>query len=357
MWGEYKMTETGNELDVFFASAKNNEEKSTDEKKSKAPKEAEVSGDSLEDEFARLLDSFINDSKKQTNQVEDLNLDDYITNTPKNKTKEEKTESLNDDLDSFFVSSAKKRDIIPPKKADFEDNTLKDDKNNLKKDESELAQSFFNFQEGILAIAEKKNIKPPTTDFDNSQLYPNYKPSVGKKIAQYLIAGWDLLNKCDSENMKRLSPNATDEDYLVFAESLEDTDMQLAIISYIEILTNLEICEVKYEQMKEIVTKNRIKKELYEEYIRLQERKKIFIKKLKEQKYPIDVDSLINNYFKAAQKDDKGAFEALTKNPAMFSPIQMDKIKPKFFGIIKVVPEDGIKMNKKIGSFIKKLKM
>ena len=38
MWGEYKMTETGNELDVFFASAKNNEEKNNDEKKAKHPK-------------------------------------------------------------------------------------------------------------------------------------------------------------------------------------------------------------------------------------------------------------------------------------------------------------------------------
>ena len=160
-----------------------------------------------------------------------------------------------------------------------------------------------------------------------------------------------------TQNMKRLSKNATDEEYLVFAESLTDTDMQLAIISYVEILINLEICEVKYEQLKEIAVKNRIKKELYEEYLMLQERKNLFIEKLKEQKFPINVDKLINNYFNAAQKDSKGAFAALTKNPAMFSPIEFDKIKPKFFGLIKVTPEDGIKYNQKIGTFIKKLKI
>ena len=109
--------------------------------------------------------------------------------------------------------------------------------------------------------------------------------------------------------------------------------------------------------MKEIATKNRIKKELYEEYISLQERKTLFIKKIKEQNFPIDADRLMNNYFKAAQKDAKGAFEALTKNPALFSPIEFNKIKPKFFGLIKVAPEDGIKINQKIGAFIKKLKI
>lgn len=81
------------------------------------------------------------------------------------------------------------------------------------------------------------------------------------------------MNKYDPENMKRLSKDAGDEEYLAFAETLNDTDMQLAIISYVEILINLEICEVSYEQKKEILQKNRIKRELYEEYIELQERK------------------------------------------------------------------------------------
>ncbi|MBP5698828.1 MAG: hypothetical protein J6W96_04820, partial [Alphaproteobacteria bacterium] len=93
------------------------------------------------------------------------------------------------------------------------------------------------------------------------------------------------------------------------------------------------------------------------QYMELQERKKLFIKKLKEKNFPIDVDRLINNYFRVAQKDPDGSFEALTKNPATFSPIQVEKIPPKFFGLIKVTPEDGIKANQKIGKFIKNLKV
>ena len=38
-------------------------------------------------------------------------------------------------------------------------------------------------------------------------------------------------------------------------------------------------------------------------------------------------------------------------------PIEFEKIRPKFFGLIKVTPEDGIKANQKIGKFVKNLKV
>jgi len=227
----------------------------------------------------------------------------------------------------------------------------------LKEEEYELAQKIKNFQDSMTVISMKKNLKLPQTDYVPDMLIPNYKPSIGKKIAEYLLACWDIINKYAPEDMKRLAPDADDEGYLSFAETLSDTDLQLAIISYVEILIDIEICEVSYEQKKELMIKNRIKRELYEEYMELQERKKLFIAKLKEKNFPIDVDRLINNYFRAAQKDADGSFEALVKNPAMFSPIQMEKIKPKFFGLIKVTPEDGVKANQKIGAFVKKLKV
>lgn len=277
------------------------------------------------------LDSFIT-----PNQEEPQGLDGFITN---------ETEGSSQSQGMFKNVSPIYTEKLSPKQA------------TLKPEELELSRAIANFQDGMKAISKKKNLVLPTTDYTEDMLIPNYKPSVGKKIANYLLSCWDILNKYDPENMQRLPKNANDEQFLVFAESLKDVDMQLVIISYVEILINLEICEVKYEQKKEIITKNRIKKELYEEYIRLQERKNLFIKKLKEQNFPIDVDRLMNNYFRAAQKDTKGAFDALTKNPAMFAPIEFEKIKPRFFGLIKVTPEDGIKMNQKIGEFIKKLKV
>lgn len=380
-------------------------------------KEDKVTG-KLEDEFAKLLNDFINQSTEevppqknsasnQTTTVVESGLESFVTpseNKINNSQMESGLESfitssenknapqLENSLDGFIAQSGGGLDsFITPQvsgtsadgmnsststiQAEAESTNIsselsslqtltieknqvaEEEKSKLKNEEKELARAVTNFKDGVIALAEKKNLKVPETDYNEDMLYPNYKPSVGKKIAQYLISCWDVINKYDPENMKRLSKDAGDEEYLTFAESLNDTDMQLAIISYVEILINLEICEVNYEQKREIIQKNRIKKELYEEYMELQERRTRFIKKLKEKNFPINAEKLIGNYFKAAQKDAEGAYKALTKNPAMFSPIEFDKIQPKFFGLIKVTPEDGIKANQKIGEFIKKLKV
>ena len=95
---------------------------------------------------------------------------------------------------------------------------------------------------------------------------------------------------------------------------------------------------------------------MYEEFQRRRERKERFIKALKERNFPIDADRLINNYFKTASKDAKAAYEVLTTNPAIYAPIENDKIKPRLFGLLKVSPEDGIRENHRIGAYLKKLK-
>jgi len=349
------------------------------------PQEKQEKNVDIEDEFAKLLNDFISQDAKTAapavNSGDKDGLDSLVTT---NKTLSQKDENIG--LDEFLnaanPNNSTASDFISDKTAAPSAETSKTDQNldvmanslssstekssslaqeedssPLKQEERELSRAITNFQDGVTAMAEKKNLKMPETDYEENQLIPNYKPSIGKKIAVYMLACWDIIEKCDPQNIRRLSKDASDEEYLSFAESLNDTDMQLAIISYVEILINLEICEVNYEQKKEIARKNKIKKELYEEYMALQERKNLFARKLKEKNFPIDVDKLIGNYFRAAQKDATGSFEALTKNPAMFAPIEMDKIRPKFFGLIKVTGEDGIKANQKIGSFIKKLKV
>lgn len=331
------MAEDEGSLDEFFASkpaeVQQSREKSTNSEKNV----------SLEDEFAKLLNDFINQDTAPSNITK--NQEPVISQTTTNT----------ENLDAFISNDSLGNKPISQQTNTPIENTA--EKNTLKTEEMELSQAINRFQEGMNYISNAKNLKLPKTDYNKTMLQPNYKPSVGKIIAQYLVSCWDIVNKYDPENMKRLSPTANDEEYLTFAETLNDTSLQLVIISYVEILINIEICEVKYKQKKEIAVKNRIKKELYEEYQKLQERKQIFIRKLKEKNFPIDVDRLINNYFRAAQKDSKGAFEALTKNPATFSPIEFEKLHTRFFGLIKVTPEDGIKANQKIGKFIKKLKV
>lgn len=334
------MSDSTDGLDAFLSNSDDDNNKKTNE----TPSNAEENSSNIENEFADLLNSFIDHSQDvEEKKEEEIGLDIFVSNTSSSTIDKDSIDSL---LTKTTVEAA----------IETSNSTL-ETKKVLKSEEQDLARSISNFQDAIYTMADKKNFKVPETDYNEEMLFPNYKPSIGKKIATYLLACWDIVCRYDPENMKRLSKDANDEEYLTFAEGLNDTDMQLAIISYVEILINIETCEFLYKQRFELIQKNRIKKELYEEYMELQERKALFIKRLKEKKFPIDVDRLINNYFRAAQNDATGAFDALTKNPAMFAPIDFDQIKPKFFGLIKVTPEDGIKANQKIGEYIKKLKV
>ena len=57
----------------------------------------------------------------------------------------------------------------------------------------------------------------------------------------------------------------------------------------------------------------------------------------------------------AKYRFSESAKKMLENNPATFAPIQIDKIPSRFFGLIKAKPEDGKKINKKLGKFLKNL--
>lgn len=223
-------------------------------------------------------------------------------------------------------------------------------------DESELAQAYENMIGAVTAIASVYELKMPELAFDAQMLIPNYKPSIGRRIITDTLACWDVMFAAFPEKLSDINPNSNDEQFLNFAEGLSDQNLQLAIISYVEILIDIENCEISYEERRLKAQRKRIERALYEEYQRRRERKLRFIEAVSEHNFPIDAERLINNYFKTSSKDPKAAFEILTTNPAMYAPIENDKIKPKMFGLIKVTPEDGIKENHRIGAFLKKLK-
>ena len=367
-------------LDSFFNTTnQNNSNKKQDDNVDLETEFEKLLKDFINNEDAQKLDGIINNpanrdfkietSRKDEDEEDSDSILDKLINTPlKNVDKSSgldgflSTPEESGGLDGFLTpapeTSALDGFISQPSEKQNVKPIISDGLNReLKKEEAELARAIVNFSDGVRYLTAKKKLKLPQTDYTDEMLKPNYKPSIGKKIAQFLIDGWEVLNKYDPESMKKLRKDANDEEFLDFASTLSDTDMQLVIISYIEILINIEICEAKYSEMRDIIRKNKAKKQLYEECKILNEKRIKLIEKLKQQKFPIDVEKLINNYFKAAQKDPEGAFEALTKNPAMYTPIQFDKMKDKFFGLIKITPEDGIKMNRKIGDFIKNLKI
>lgn len=228
---------------------------------------------------------------------------------------------------------------------------------NLGNDENELAQAYANFIDAIDTIAANNEIELPDFFFEPESLSPNYKPSTGRKIVADAMLCWDILFKAYPDKLAALSPSAGDEEFLNFAESASDQNLQLAIISYVEILIDIENCELSYEEKRLKAQRRRIERQLYEEYQRRQEIRKKFIEEIGRKGFPVDAERLVNNYFKTAAKDVEGAFKALTTNPAVYAPIEVNKIKPHFFGLVKVTPKDGIRENHRLGEFLKKLKV
>ena len=140
-------------------------------------------------------------------------------------------------------------------------------------------------------------------------------------------------------------------------EKTTDKNLQNALISYVEILIELDGCEIAYNMRKAKAKKRKIEKQIYEEHQRHKEKMQKVIEAIQTEKLPIDAERLVNNYFKTSRKDPDGAQKILEENPATYAPIQIEKIPPRFFGMIKPKPEDGIKANKEIGKFLKNLKV
>ena len=206
-------------------------------------------------------------------------------------------------------------------------------------------------------LAGEIKAKPVKFKIVPQSLYPNYKPSTGKMIAEDISSGWELLIKAEPEMVGRISPNGSDEELLAFAEESENDAVQFALISYVEILIEMEGCEIVYKERLLKYEQKRLEREIYEEHEKRIRRINRYIEAIKAKKFPVDAEKLVKNYFKTAAKDAEGAFQVLTHNPAIFSPIEFSKIKPRLFGLLKVKPSDGIRINHALGEFLRKLKV
>ncbi|MDD4556843.1 MAG: hypothetical protein PHE89_05925 [Alphaproteobacteria bacterium] len=276
-----------------------------------------------EDEFDQLLREFIHNDFDTTEELKDIraSLEDYET---------QQEIKLKDEKEVF---------------------------DSLNEEEKALFDAYRNFASAINDIAKEANEPKPKFSINPSILYPKYKPVYGRKLAKDTLLGWDLMLKVHPARISSIEPTATDEELLDFAEKTTDDNLQLAIISYVEILIEIESCEIMYEKKKIEFRRKRVEREIFMEHKRREEKTNKYISEIKKQKFPIDAEKLVKNFFKTSQKDAQGAFIALTTSPAIFSPIDFSKIKPRLFGLIKVTPQDGIKINKKIGNFLKYLRV
>lgn len=308
-----------------------------------------------DDEFEKLLSDFINtkldeDEENSDKQTEDEMVADEDLNLSAKGTEE------NDEASAKFeeeISREFNEALSDARDAIEEEENMPE----LGTDESELAQAFINFQSSVNKLAVANLNKTFLCNFRIDYLYPNYKPSRGQMLSDDLVAGWKLLCQMFPDTVGTFSPTSSDEEFLNFAEKLKNQDLQLAVISYVEILIDIESCELSYLAKLNQYQEKHIKRIMYEEYLARKERQQRFVDALKKKDFPVDAEKLIANYFRVAQKDQDGAFKALTTNPAIFAPIDFSKIKPRFFGLIKVTPKDGIRINLEIGNFLKKLKV
>lgn len=307
------------------------------------------------DDFETLLNSFINTkiedyddtetSKPDTSASEASSItDETQLSEQAQKENEEASRLFEEELASTFAEA---RDIIKEE----------ENKPVLGSDESELAQAYVNYQSSVQKLCQTHLNRDFECSFEIDDLYPNYKPSLGAFISKDLINGWLILSEIFPDNVASFPVSSTDEEFLNFAEKLQNQDLQLAVISYVEILIDMESCELTYLAKLAKYQEKHIKRIMYEEYLARKERQRKFTEAVKKKNFPIDADRLISNYFRVAQKDTDGAYKALTTNPAIFAPIDFSKIKPRFFGLIKVTPKDGIRINMEIGNFLKKLKV
>lgn len=304
------------------------------------------------DDFEKLLHEFINAKIEDEPEDEVEDKTKISTNAPEDDVElSAEAERENADISEAFAEEMAATFAEARTAADAEENAPE-----LGSEESELAQAFVNYQGSINKIAEKTGVAAPQWQFEIEDLYPNYKPSYGQMLSRDLVGGWNWLCQMFPDNVGKFPVTSSDEEFLNFAETISNQDLQLAIISYVEILIDMESCELTYQAKLLKYQEKHIKRIMYEEYLARKERQRRFVEIVKKKNFPIDAERLISNYFRVAQKDVDGAFTALTTNPAIFAPIDFSKIKPRFFGLIKVTPKDGIRVNLQIGKFMKKVK-
>lgn len=285
------------------------------------------------DDFDALLDDFIN------KQLEDI--DDVLINI------DEKAENSNN-VNVNNVSSVNKQNDALNQDTKF---------SLLAQEEQQLFTAYKGFINSVKKCATNKNIDVHNFSFSEQELLPRFNPRRMENLKNDISLCWDLILKAEGDILKDLPLDVSDEEILNFAEKINAPDLQMSLISYVETLIEIENCETAYNIRKVKYQKYKIEKELYEEQQRHIAKKRLYAQAIRDKNFPVDADLLVNNFFKAANKDLEGAQRMLEFNPAIFAPILVDKIPNRFFGFIKAKPSDGIRINRQLGKFLINLKI
>lgn len=306
-------------------------------------------------DFDALLDDFISKQLADTEDVladlDDISIKDN-NDTAENNTKDDS--SASSEKESPIEEDDDYEQLLNPDEKEPEDENVAA----LAMEEKRLYNAYSEFVKSVRNLKEEVQLEEELNlSFQAAELLPRFKPTKTDNIKADIAACWDIMIEAKYDILQELSPSASDEQILDFAEKISAPNLQLSLISYVETLIEIDACETAYNLRKAKYQKHKIEKQIYEEQQRINNKKRLFIQAIKEQKFPVDGDLLVNNFFKNARKDPDGAEKILEQNPATFAPIQIDKIPNRFFGMVKAKPSDGIKINKKMGKYLVNLKV
>lgn len=163
--------------------------------------------------------------------------------------------------------------------------------------------------------------------------------------------------------MERVMANKTPLEKIAQIEMarIQDQDSlsvaQQILISYILIMLDMQIINEKLDLMDVEDEQKRIIEEIRETEDGERALKQRFIQAIERRRFPVNARKLINNYFNLSRKEPDKAYHTLITNPLFFSPIQMERLPKKFFGLIKPGPKDAAAVNKRLASYLKSLKV
>lgn len=307
--------------------------------------------DETDSDFDALLDDFINQQLAEIDEQQAI-IEDDIRNAKKTPPQNKKEEEDDDDDELLSGYEGASDDSNVSQYAATPDEVAA-----LAEEERRLYNSYSEFVESVGKCAKNRELEMPDLEFSPADITPRFSPRRTDNLKGDILACWDILIKSEKDYLVQLPYNPTDEQILNFAEKISAPNLQLSLISYVETLIEIESCENAYNIRRVKFQKHQIEKRLYEEQQRIIAQKRAYVAAIKAKNFPIDADLLVNNFFKASNKDPENAAKILRSNPAMFAPIQVDKIPNRFFGLIKAKPSDGIIINKKIGKFLADLKV
>jgi hypothetical protein len=226
----------------------------------------------------------------------------------------------------------------------------------LKKEEKNLYFAYRNFLQAAFYAAEIGGYEPLQPRLKAKNMGPKLKDETIKTLQEDMINAWSVLSAIYPYELGGLSGNENDNELLSIAERSDDVYLQDAIFSHIEVMIELEACEIREEALGLRKEKQKIVDEYNEMKYKNDKVIETYVTLLEKEKFPINARKLITNYLRAASKDPEKAFETLTTNPAMFSRIEIENMPKKLFGLLKPSPSDAKKINKKIAKFLKKVK-